>query len=132
MLLLYFRITLRLSAFGRGIGDIHHNLVNASFTRMRSTLTHCAGDGSRAGLYQTNSWHKIELARLENRSSAFRTTVDITGSPRSHALPISTTIDPSHVKQSRNRQANPESQRIYSRPLRLPYLFLCLVGMGER
>ena len=40
MLSLYSVSTLRLSAFGFGVGDIHQTRVNESLTRTRSIVTH--------------------------------------------------------------------------------------------
>ena len=58
MLGLYSRRTLRLSAFGLVVGDIHQIRVKASLTRARSLFTHSIGEGRRAGLYQMNSWQR--------------------------------------------------------------------------
>jgi len=46
------RSTLRLSAFGAGVLDSHQTQLTASLTRIRRTVTHSAGEGSLAGLYQ--------------------------------------------------------------------------------
>ena len=51
---LYYLRTLRLFAFGRSVVDIHQRCVKASFTRILSILTHCAGLGNLAGLCQIN------------------------------------------------------------------------------
>src|SRR5580704_2235253 len=94
MLRLYGRSTRRLSAFGLSTGDIHHIRVKASFTRMRSTFTQTVGDGSLAGLYQTNSSQRCNSAASRNLRRARITVVDIVGFPGTQALPISRTIDP--------------------------------------
>jgi hypothetical protein len=41
-----------LFAFGLGVLDSHQRQLTASFTRIFRTVTHSAGDGSFAGLYQ--------------------------------------------------------------------------------
>jgi len=109
-----------LSAFGRGFGDIHQMRVKASLTRDRSLFTHSIGDGSRAGLYQMNSWQRCRSPFLRKRRNASRTWVDIVGWPGIQALPISITIEPSSVTMSRRRGANLANQRMYSSPCKLP------------
>src|SRR2546428_3041687 len=122
--------TRRLSAFGLSDGDIHQARVNASLTRSLSTVTHCAGDGSLAGLKQTNSWQRCKFADSKKASSALIGSVDITGLPATHALPSSTTIDPLGARYSRNMGANEASQLMYCSPCKLPYRFFRLRGNG--
>src|SRR5690606_38487099 len=43
---LYGQGTLRLLALGQGVFESHHTQFTASFTRIRRTVTHSAGDGS--------------------------------------------------------------------------------------
>ena len=64
--LLYGLRTCRLSAYGFSLGDIHHRCVYKSFTRTRSTFTHCAGVGRRVGLWQMNCWHKLNSPARRN------------------------------------------------------------------
>src|SRR4051794_36415371 len=47
----YGRKTRELLALGRSVFDSHQTTLTASLTRMRSTLTHCAGSGIFEGLY---------------------------------------------------------------------------------
>src|SRR5262245_3171044 len=52
---LYSSRILRLSAFGSGVFDNHHTYSTESLMRNRRTLTHSAGAGNLAGLYQKHS-----------------------------------------------------------------------------
>lgn len=56
--------------------------------------------------------------------------MDMTGLPRSQALPSSMTRDPSSARRSRNRGAKADSQSTYASPVRFPYLFLVFNGNG--
>lgn len=76
---LYCVRTRLLSAFGFAVFESHQTRVKASFTRQRSTVTHCAGVGSFAGLKQTNSWHRWKFPAFLNARSASIASVDIVG-----------------------------------------------------
>src|SRR5690606_30411710 len=117
---LYACKTRRLSALGRDVGESHQTCVKESFTRIRSTFTHWAGDGSRAGLWHTNCWQRWRFPAARNARSASKARVDMIGSPGSHALPRSITIEPSEVSISRRIGANDASHALYASPLRLP------------
>ncbi len=130
MLSLYSVSTLRLSAFGCGVGDIHQTRVKASFTRVRRTVTHSAGDGSRAGLKQTNSWHRCSPAASWNASNALIAAVDTVGVPGTQPFPSSSTIDPSGASMSASGFANPASQPGKASATSLPYFFFRASGKG--
>src|SRR5690348_9225961 len=88
------------------------------------------GEGRRAGLYQMNSWHKCSSPASRNFNSALRTVVDITGSPRCHALPISITIEASGVSKLLSKGAKLASHLTYAAPVKFPYCFFVLRGNG--
>src|SRR5207249_7355815 len=123
------RISLLL-AFGLIDGAIHQMCVKESLTLFLSTFTHWAGLGNRARLCATNCWHRWRLPRSRNSISVFIASVDITGFPGSHALPISIAIEPFFVSISRNFSAKETSHSLYSSPCRLPYLFFLFRGNG--
>ena len=58
MSLLYGLSTVRLFAFGQGVLDSHQTYSTESLRRIRLTVTHSAGMGILAGLYQKHSWAK--------------------------------------------------------------------------
>src|SRR2546425_581187 len=53
---LYSFRTPRLLAFGHGVLDSHHTYSTESRIRILRTVTHSAGIGIFAGLYQKHSW----------------------------------------------------------------------------
>src|ERR1700733_164553 len=55
---LYSLRTARFEALGHAVFESHQTYSTESRTRMRRTVTHSAGTGILAGLYQKHSWAK--------------------------------------------------------------------------
>src|SRR5271168_1402494 len=97
---------------------------------MRSTLTHWAGLGRRAGLYQISCWQSVKFPLSSNPSNALSASVDIEGLPGSQALPNSITMEPLGLSTFRKVSAKLASHSTYASPLRLPYFFFRFRGNG--
>src|SRR5271155_5043814 len=69
---LYSLSTDRFDAFGQGVFESHHTYSTESLTRIRRTVTHSAGTGILAGLYQKHSWARWKPTVSTKAKSSFK------------------------------------------------------------
>src|SRR6266705_2123195 len=66
---LYACKTRELSAFGNGEAESQNMYSTESLTLIRRTFTHSAGAGILAGLYQKNSWQRLNPISSQSASN---------------------------------------------------------------
>ena len=101
MSLLYGINTLRLSAFGFVLFDIHQTWVNESLRCILSIVTHWPGLGKSCRIMPDYVLAKLaSFSASWNPRSVLIGRVHILGIPDSHELPSSITIEPVGLKRS--------------------------------